>query len=210
MNLRIATAAFAAACTASSYAALLAVGGADVRIFNPINVTPGVVQSNFVNVFAEKDGIKLADRLILDHVKTGLVDQNSDLVPGFVPEGVTVDSFFIHFDPTGTKSREGYAEFDQEIIGVIIDNNNFNASTPILGIPTNIYGTASGAYGLELSANDERFEIAGGRKRIGFKFTASDPGDRIRVITTSAVPEPGTLGAIVAGAAALFGRRRKR
>jgi len=193
--------------SASSLASLVGVLGTDVRIFNPGNVVPNVVQSNFVNCFTEKTGVYLTSPLLLDHVNTNTVAAVGDLVPGVIPKGNNIDSHFIHFDPVQNLTREGVATFDQKIVGVIISNPLFNGTHGPLGHPAVTYGVSSGAYGLELGS--DKFTISGDRLNIRFSLTASNPGDRIRVITASAVPEPGTLVALMAGLGLVISRRRK-
>jgi len=191
----------------ASQAAIVSVSGPGVIINNPVNVSPGVVQSPNVNVFAENGPVLDSVGMALDHVNTGLVNNSGALVPGAVMAGTLIHSYFVHFDPVGSLTREGSVRFDQKILGIIIENPRFNASTPLVGLLGNTYGTASGAYGLELAANGDRFGISADRYTLGFRFGATDPGDRLRVIT--AVPEPATMSALGLGAIALLRRRRK-
>jgi hypothetical protein len=191
----------------ASQAAIVSVSGPGVIINNPVNVAPGIVQTANVNVFAEKGPVLDSVGMPLDHVNVGLVNSPGSLVPGSVMAGTLIHSYFIHFDPVGSLSREGSVRFDQKIIGVIIDNPKFNASNPLVGLLGNTYGTASGAYGVELAANGDRFGISPDRYTLGFRFAATDPGDRIRVIT--AVPEPASMTALGLGAIALLRRRKK-
>lgn len=207
MNYKIAVLAGLSVLAGISQAAIVNVTGPGVIINNPVNVSPGVVQTPNVNVFAEKGPVLDSVGMALDHVNVGLVNSPGSLVPGAVMAGSLVHSYFIHFDPVGSLSREGSVRFDQKIIGVIIDNPKFNASTPLVGLLGNTYGTASGAYGVELAANGDRFGISADRYTLGFRFAATDPGDRIRVIT--AVPEPASMTALGLGAIALLRRRKK-
>lgn len=190
---------------ATAQAAVVSVSGFDVRIFNPGNVAPGIVQSDFVNVFNEQQGVTLTTAMGLNHTATGLLNSPGSAVPGIIPFGVTVNSHFIHLDPAGGVTRTGSATFDGRIIGVIWDNPLFAASTPEVGLPGNVYGSATGAYGLEISPN-EWIGISPDRLTLNFNWNAGNPGDRLRVITV--VPEPGTALALAAGLLVVLRRRK--
>lgn len=207
MKSRLLLSAFGAGLAVASQASIVSVTGLDVRVFNPLNVVPNVVQSTFVNVFEERTNVLLSADLALDHVNTGLVNAPASMVPGIAASGTRVDSYFMHFDPTVTLTRTGRVTFSADILGIIIENPSFNASTPILGNPLTTYGVASGAFGLELAANSDRFAITADRRSIEFQWAANDPGDRMRVIT--AVPEPSTIAVLGLASAALLRRRRR-
>ncbi len=192
---------------ATSQAAIISTGGSAV-LNMPSSVVPGVVQGPNINVFTEKTSVLLGSSLSLDHVNTGTVNAPASLVGGSVAAGTLIDSYFVHYDPANSANASGVVRFSTPILGVMVNNAAFNASHSALGNGAVAYGTATGAYGLELSANADRFSISPDRKVLEFRFSASNPGDRIRVVT-QAVPEPGTLAAAGIGFAAFLRKRRK-
>jgi hypothetical protein len=194
------------ACLSVAQASVVSVTGVDVQIFNPLNVAPGVVQSNFVNVFDEQQAVTLATTINLSHTATGLLNTPGGAVPGSVAAGSMVHSHFIHFDPAANASRSGSATFSRRILGVIYDNPGFSATNSMLGLSGNTYGTVTGAYGLELGANSDSIGISADRLTLNFNLSANNPGDRIRVITV--VPEATTVVPMLAGLAMLLRRKR--
>ena len=121
--------------------------------------------------------------------------------------GQTVDSWLVFFDPklAGTRAH-GMVTWDQSILNVFSTRNDL-ISTGALGFEragyTYNYTTLVG-----LEAGQDLVSFMG--KTMTLDFTASDPGDYVRIFT--AVPEPGTYAQFAAGLWLLgwMARRRMR
>jgi len=123
-----------------------------------------------------------------------------------IPAGTVVSSEYIFFDPGPSQHIVGTVTFATDVLGVITSTSDLAASD-FLGAPGVNYLDPANR-GLE--AGDSVTISA--PNQITVNFTASSPGDYIRVITAgpaSAVPEPGTVGLLAGGMLALaFFRRR--
>jgi len=151
---------------------VLAEGGQVKQICDPIG---DVGNDNFdsfdVFAFEEQQSVLLVADLYLDDVE-------------FIASGETVSSYYVVFDPNATESVIATLTFPDDIIGVIGTKDELQAS--------NFLGDASANYlnpsllGLE---GGDMFSIAGADLTID--FSASTPGDSIRVILGSASPSFG-------------------
>ncbi len=105
----------------------------------------------------------------------------------------------------GTLSHIVTWTFSGTILGVMSQTNGGleALSTPILGLPGTTYATF-GNRGLE--SNDD-YTVLGNQITLDLRVT--QPGDWVRVVTASPVPEPGTLLLIGSGLAGLALRRRR-
>ncbi len=121
-----------------------------------------------------------------------------------IAKGTVISSHYVFFDPRNTKKLKGYVEFDGDILGIITGRNKL-VKSDYLGEPSANYKNPKlrglenidyvGINTLDLHKIDIDF------------FKASSPGDYIRVITETAVPEPGMLLLIGFGMASLYGIR---
>lgn len=122
----------------------------------------------------------------------------------------SLQSWYLFFDPSSTQSVRGSITFDNAIDQLITTTSALQSSEATWGLASGItYGYVT-ATGLEAAQDDASF--AG--NVLSFDFTASDPGDHIRVITLAAdpaqVPEPSTLALLALGAMLVSARRRVR
>lgn len=127
--------------------------------------------------------------------------------PGTLAAGTLVASHYIFFDPRAGSSLVGYVDFDSDIIAVITSTNFLLASDILAN--TGINYLNPGARGLE--ANQDYITNITDR-RVSLNFTASTPGDYIRVLTryspSAEVPESSPLVLLFLGLAGLLLRRR--
>jgi len=98
--------------------------------------------------------------------------------------------------------------FAGDIIGIMTASFGADvaASSPFLGATGTIYpGGGFTAYGLE---GNDSFSIVG--DTLTLTMYVSEPGDWIRVITASSVPEPSTVLLLGSGLVGLIGYRMKK
>lgn len=195
-------------CTAGvGRAGIVASGGAATLGPAPASVLLDAVESNTAApVFIESENLTLSVGLPVDVTAAGTVDALGDLTPGVIPAGTLLNSYFLFSDPVGNTAStyEGFVEFDQPILGVIVTRDNLAASDLLVGNPGTTYGDFP-ARNLELGANSDRVVLSVSRFRLGFRFSTSSAADHVRVITA---PTPGA--AALLAAAGLVGARRRR
>lgn len=191
--------------TLPALAAITAVGGAAVQIGPPASVNLDALESNTsAFVFPERQGFFLPVPLSVDITAVGLVSSAGDLTPATIPAGARVSSYLIHSDPvaSGTALYEGFVEFDETIIGLIVLRSTLGASD-FIGNPLTTYADYA-ARGMELGNDQVRLVV--GRSRVDFRFNTSGATDDIRVITL--VPTPASTALLGLGGLIAIRRRR--
>lgn len=161
--------------------------------------------------FDESQNILLVAPLDVDILADGM---GGEMGSGSLGAGTTAASHYIFFDPT-SGLVEGTVEFDSNILGIISsESGTMNLSESDFLANTGVNYANPGLRGLE--SNDS--VMITGLRQITVDFSASTPGDYIRVLTAfspgardHAVPEPvtATLGALGMGALAMATRRRR-
>lgn len=125
-----------------------------------------------------------------------------DAGTGPIPAGTTVASHYIFFDPGPSLHVVGTVNFDSPVLGVLSSRGTLAASDFLANTGVNYLNP--GNRGLE--AGDS--VTISGPDQILFDTVASTPGDYVRVLTAfspaaAAVPEPGSVGLLAGGLAAL-------
>ena len=169
-----------------------------VPLANPFGPANSVGNDNFQSPdlfgFDENQNILLAASLSVD-VGTSPI-----------PAGTTVASHYIFFDPGPSEHVIGTVNFDSTVIGIITDTTRLAASDFLA--KTGVNYLSPSARGLE--AGDS--VTISGPNQILFDTFASSPGDYVRVLTAfspaAAAPEPGGLGLLAIGLAAVLALRK--
>ncbi len=125
-----------------------------------------------------------------------------------IPAGTTISSHYIFFDPGPTERVIGRVDFDADVIGIVTSTADLAASDFLSNPGVNYLDPA--LRGLE--AGDS--VAISGAQQILFDAAASSPGDYVRVLTETAVPEPATwtmllLGFVGLGVAGSASRDRR-
>jgi hypothetical protein len=123
--------------------------------------------------------------------------------------GDEVASHYIFFDPLNNASQQGFVLFDADIFGVAtsqtnLDNSDFLANTGVTYLSSSLRGLESGD-SVSIDPLDPR--------RLTVDWTASSPGDFVRVFTRRseiAASEPATLALLAAGLGGLGAVARRR
>ena len=119
--------------------------------------------------------------------------------------GQKFNSHFVFFDPDPFAAWHwSSVTFDAPILAVLAVTAKMNASDASFGLPSVTYLTPA-ARGLE--TNTDRFSVSG--NTLSLDWTASDPGDYIRVLTAP-VPEPATWAMMLLGFGVVGGAMRRR
>lgn len=139
---------------------------------------------------------------------------NNDTVGGtesiMILDGTEVASHYIFFDPGPTSTMEGWVQFDSDILGIIVDTDTLLATDSLIN--NTVTYLNPDLRGLEDYQDWVRIDPLNS-DTIELHFTASTPGDYIRVLTafspTADVPEPATWLLIFAGLIGIgLGRKR--
>jgi hypothetical protein len=123
--------------------------------------------------------------------------------------GDVVASHYVFFDPGPVTSQQGFVDFDADIFGIITSTANlaasdFLANTGVTYLNPTLRGLESGDSVQIDPANPRRLLV---------DWTASTPGDYVRVLTmfspgATPVAEPATLALLGGGLVALLTWRR--
>jgi hypothetical protein len=190
----------------------------------PSSLLSGSLERNsYAYGFVEKTGFTLTQALPVDMLPTGYpinYDLTSDTNPGFLPAGLTVNSYFIHFDPVGSSNatiqNPGTVRIVFEeafhIAGIQVTRlRQGNAASNQLHMSGVTYETRSAKeYGVELDSGSNNFpdwvHLLDSRTIEIRLHSATDNIDDMRILT--ATPEPATFWLIGSAVAGLALRRR--
>ncbi|GAB4520353.1 MAG: hypothetical protein Tsb0010_04680 [Parvularculaceae bacterium] len=143
-----------------------------------------------------------------------MIGAELDVNVGTNPQaGDVVASHYIFFDPGPSTSQTGFVDFDAPIFGVATSTSFLQASDFLAN--TGVTYQNPGLRGLE--SGDSAIIDPMNPNRLLVDWTASNPGDYVRVLTmrspiADTIPVPGAILFIGLGliAASAFGRSRQR
>ena len=128
---------------------------------------------------------------------------------GSLPVGTVVASHYVFFDPRNVTTQKGYVDFDSPILAIVSETGPLAASDYLAN--TGVTYLSPSERGLEAGDFATVDSVLGYRLRVN--WTASTPGDYVRVLTAyspAAVPEPETWATMLAGVGALATAARRR
>jgi hypothetical protein len=126
---------------------------------------------------------------------------------GTIAAGTLVASHYIFFDPNQSAHQEGSVTFDSDILGILTSTSSLLASDSLIN--TGVTYQNPSLRGLE--AGDSVSII--GLKMISVDWTASTPGDYVRVLTAfspGAVPVPAAVWLFGTALIGFVGMSRRR
>ena len=210
--LSIAVMAVSVAAISSGANAIILSGGVTLGGGSFVQLSPGFTESNPDNTVGN-------DTFQNDNLYAFNEDQNIVLLAPLtvnvgpsvtIGTGATVASHYVFFDPDGSTDQEGFVLFDANILGVItsttnLANSDFLANTGVTYLNPGLRG---------LEGGDSATIDGSNSKKLLVDWTASTPGDYVRVLTErspgAAIPEPSTLAIFGLGLAGLGFMRRRR
>ncbi len=147
----------------------------------PAVVGPDTFQSPDLIAFDEQQDVLLTESLTLGDGRV-------------LGAGSVVSSHYVVFDPLEGAAVDGFVLFDEPIVAIIGGPNGLELTAQVFGAPGTSY-SVSNAIGPEGNggpggAGDQVGVAPGNRQRLNFTAGAISPGDHVRVLTGSLVPEP--------------------
>lgn len=202
-------------CVSLSYAGPIGIESFNSNITFPSSIPSSLLSGSLERNsaaygFVEKTGFALTEALPVDFRPGSPYPNNYDLTsdanPGFLPVGLTVNSYFIHFDPTGSSTttvrNPGTVritfEKDYKIAGIQVTRlRQGNAASSQLHMDGVTYETRSSKeYGVELDSGTNNYpdwvHVLDGRTIEIRLHSSLDNIDNMRILTT-AVPEPSSI-----------------
>lgn len=177
-------------------------------IANPLGPANSVGNDTFQNpnlyAFDEDQNVQIGPGALL-----------VDLVPGggsgTIAAGTVVASHYVFFDPAGATTQSGYVDFDADILAVISSTSTLLASDYLANTGVNYLNpTLRGLEPGDSATIDNTLPY-----RLRVSWTASSPGDYVRVLTKFSpganVPDVGsTMAMLLSGLTMLAAAARKR
>ena len=153
-----------AAATGSAASLIAASRGVTILDPPPPSFALNVVESDTTtHVIAESPCTILPRDIVVNRSTPGSFNGGSNELT-VIPAGTAVCSFYVHPDRATNGGLQGGLEFATPILGLIYERPQFDATTPILGVPGLDYPAPNGAFAephdlFELSANTVTWDV---------------------------------------------------
>lgn len=210
----LSTAALLAAAPAT--ASIISVSGDMLLLGNPpADVSQNELESSEKLFVFEERTLVTPSGVTVNILDPGLYDQADELVDGSLPGGLEVISNFVHFDrvpETGLPNLVGSVTFDQDVIGIIVLSDELTATDADFGAVGTVYTSgppfADDRRGLEFAQAPilDAVTLSDDRRTVTIDAGSLLARDGVRIITN--VPEPASLGVLLAGLIVSALRRR--
>lgn len=181
---------------ASAHAGITSISNSGIFHASPPSTIglPNNNQANVVQGFNEVQDFVLSSPLSLFSYYT-----NSFVV---LPAGTEISSHMVLFDPAQNATSNADVSFTEPILGIIFQDLPLFNTHSLLGRPGVSYpGSNVANYGFEATESATLVGVF----TLRFTATASNPGDRFRVIT---FPTPGPASLLALGGLVALRRRR--
>jgi prepilin-type N-terminal cleavage/methylation domain-containing protein len=165
----------------------------------PSTVVPNGAQESNSEIFGfmEQEGYILPTALSVDITEPGGYGRSQasyGSTSGTIPAGTAVDCFFLTYDPSSSGSiTDGSVTLSSPIIGVIVQTNTLDRTDSIIGRTDMTYPVNQSARGFE--SNAEEIELSDDMMTLRIvNFSASFPGEHVRIITEAGGMGSGSYG----------------
>ncbi len=173
-------------------ATLLTLSGNVGIIAHPPSLLPGALYSQqYIFLILEQQQIVLGAPLAVDFTAPGTYNMLSQLVPGTIPAGTLVNSYYLHADPINHKVlfSNQFMSFssDELIIGVMVNSPTLASGVPQVGLATTTYNGPTANNGFRFNAVPVNFiQISADQHTVTFTEQLKQTAlMEFRVITTT-------------------------
>lgn len=153
----------------------------------PASVRAGaLVSGETAVIFYETARRSLTAPLRCDATAPGRFVMGGARSPGQIAAGTTVNCFFIHANTSGKVAHlTGSVTFPTEILGIIVDAHDLDASDGVLGRPGVSYPTGGKFRGFFDGDHDDEITVSRDRRTLSFTSHTGKWVDQVRVITAA-------------------------
>jgi len=141
-------------------------------------------------IFIERENFELTENIRVNISSPGEYDSLDDATSSTIASGTVINSYWLHFDPTGFSPSlpgvEGVIRFEQDVLGLIVSETTLDATTPEVGAPGTRYGNEVGVRFL-----NETLNLSNNRRNLRFDFNNNARFVQLRIITRGTAEDSG-------------------